>query len=28
MSVLGLLSEWTWGAGGWAMIGLGITLAY
>ncbi|MFJ2387599.1 sulfite exporter TauE/SafE family protein [Pseudomonas koreensis] len=28
MSVPGLLSEWSWGAGGWAVIGLGIALAY
>ena len=28
MSVAGLLSEWSWGAGGWAVIGLGIALAY
>ena len=28
MSVAGLLSEWTWGTGGWAVIGLGIALAY
>jgi len=28
MSVAGLLSEWAWGAGGWAVIGLGIALAY
>jgi uncharacterized membrane protein YfcA len=28
MSVVGLLSEWTWGAGGWVVIGLGIALAY
>ncbi|WP_285420417.1 sulfite exporter TauE/SafE family protein [Pseudomonas sp. efr-133-TYG-5] len=28
MSVLGLLSEWSWGPGGWALVGLGIVLAY
>ncbi|PYC24367.1 permease [Pseudomonas jessenii] len=28
MSVVGLLSEWAWGPGGWAVIGLGIALAY
>ena len=27
MSVAGL-NEWTWGAGGWVVIGLGIALAY
>ena len=28
MSVAGLLSEWAWGPGGWAVIGSGIALAY
>jgi uncharacterized membrane protein YfcA len=28
MSVLGVLSEWSWGPGGWALVGLGIVLAY
>jgi uncharacterized membrane protein YfcA len=28
MSVMELLGTWSWGAGGWAVIGLGIALAY
>jgi len=28
MSVMELLGAWSWGAGGWAAIGLGIALAY
>jgi len=28
MSVAGLLNEWSWGFGGWAVIGVGVALAY
>ncbi|WP_085586656.1 MULTISPECIES: sulfite exporter TauE/SafE family protein [unclassified Pseudomonas] len=28
MSVAALLSEWSWGVGGWAAIGAGVALAY